>query len=92
MPNLGEIIRQIQRDLSCPVCGKNYDIGEIKLRGLFDHTLIIQTICSSGHLTLFMTTIKEYRQKKTPITSDDLIELHQALENFDGNFQKLWNK
>lgn len=89
MPNLSEIIRQIQKDLSCPVCGKNYEIGEIRLRGLFDHTLIIQTVCSSGHLTLFMTTIKE-NQKKTPISTNDVIDLYKALENFDGNFQKVW--
>lgn len=89
MSNLSEIIQQIQKDLSCPVCGKNYEIGEIRLRGLFDHTLIIQTICTSGHLTLFMTTVKE-GQKKNPISSDDLIDLHRTLENFHGDFQKIW--
>lgn len=91
MPNLTDIIRQIQRDLYCPICGKNYETGEIRLRGLFDHTLIIQTICRNGHITLFMTTIKE-NPKIAPIVANDIIELHHALEKFDGDFQKLWNK
>lgn len=91
MPNLHEIIAQIQRDLYCPVCGKNYEIGEIRLRGLFDHTLIVQTICTNGHVTLFMTTLKKTEVSKSPISSDDILDLHNALKDFDGNFQKLWN-
>ena len=91
MPNLREIIQQIQKDLYCPICGKNYEIGEIRLKGLFDHTLIVQTICSSGHITLFMTAFN-LNLKKIPINSNDIIELHQTLEQFDGDFQKLWNK
>ena len=91
MLNLTEIIQQIQRDLTCPICQKRFDVGEIKLRGLFDHTLIVQTICAKGHLTLFMTTIKE-KVKLPAISANDIIELHEALENFNGNFEKLWNK
>lgn len=91
MPNLTEIIQQIQRDLSCPICGKKFEIGEIKLRGLFDHTLIVQTICANSHMTLFMTTIKEGR-KLAPISANDVIDIHKALENFDGNFASLWKK
>ncbi len=89
MPNLAEIIQQIQKDLYCPVCGKNYEIGEIRLKGLFDHTLIVQTICVNNHITLFMTTFT-LSQKKLPISSNDIIDLHNALETFDGDFQKLW--
>lgn len=91
MPNLAEIIQQIQRDLTCPICRKKYDIGEIRLKGLFDHTLIVQTICTNGHLTLFMTTIRD-QDVKPPVSTNDIIDLHESLERFDGNFQKLWSK
>lgn len=92
MPNLHEIIAQIQKDLYCPVCGKHYEIGEIRLRGLFDHTLIVQTICDNGHVTLFMTTFQKKAIEKAPISANDVLDLHNALENFDGDFLKLWNK
>lgn len=92
MPNLAEIIQQIQRDLACPVCGRNYETGEIRLRGLFDHTLIVQTVCSHDHMTLFMTTFREEKISKVPISANDIIDLHRVLERFDGNFQKIWNK
>ncbi|MEK7142835.1 MAG: hypothetical protein AAB785_01365 [Patescibacteria group bacterium] len=91
MPNLHEIIQQIQKDLYCPVCGQNYQIGEIKLKGLFDQTIIIQTICRNGHLTLFMTTFSQKIPKTTPLNTNHVLELHRALEKFDGDFQKLWS-
>jgi hypothetical protein len=91
MPNLHEIIKQIQKDLYCPVCGKNYEVGEIRLRGLFDHTLIIQTVCENGHITLFMTTYKK-KEPTEPIMSDDILDLHNGLVKFDGNFEKLWKQ
>ena len=91
MPNLVEIIQQIQKDLYCPVCGKGYEIGEIRLKGLFDHTLIVQTICANNHITLFMTTFR-LKEKKLPVSSNDVIELPRVFENFQGDFQKLWSK
>lgn len=91
MPNLAEIIQQIQKDLNCPICGKKYEIGEIRLKGLFDHTLIVQTVCPNGHVTLFMTSFHPNPEKKI-ISSNDVIDLHNALEHFNGDFQKLWNK
>lgn len=90
MPNLAEIIQKIQKDLYCPICGKNYEIGEIRLKGLFDHTLIVQTICANGHMTLFMTTFHPNRER-APINANDIIDLHNALEDFNGDFQTLWN-
>ena len=92
MPNLHEIIAQIKRELYCPVCGRSFEIGEIRLRGLFDHTLIIQTICAQGHMTLFMTTLKgEFQLKKQPISANDILDLRNQLARFDGDFQKIWN-
>jgi len=87
--NLHEIIEQIQKDLTCPVCGRKYEIGEIRLRGLFDHTLIVQTVCVNHHLTLFMTTYRK-QEKPQPIASDEILDLHRNLKNFDGDFKKLW--
>jgi len=92
MPNLHELIAQIQRDLYCPVCGKNYEIGEIRVKGLFDHTLIIQTICESGHITLFMTSFKAKAEKDHPLTTNDVLDMTNAIEKFDGDFTALWKK
>ena len=87
--NLYQIIEQIQKDLFCPVCGKNYQVGEIRLRGLFDHTLVIQTICVNGHVTLFMTSYQK-KEKLPKIITNDVIDLHKELRNFNGDFKSEW--
>ena len=92
MSNLYEIIAQIQKDLYCPVCGKNYKIGELRVRGLFDKTLIVQTICINGHMTFFMTTLNKVKEKVNPINTNDILDLHNALEGFNGDFINIWQK
>ncbi len=105
MPNLEEIIAEAQRTLTCPVCGRKYSEGEIKLRGTMDDAYIIQTVCDSGHpplVTIFVATLKPNQtptfvvQKKQigkrKITTNDVIDSHLAIEKFDGDFKKLWSK
>ena len=91
MPNIQEILKQIQRDLSCPVCGSRFEMRDIKVRGAYEHTLIIQTMCFEGHLTLFMTVFRSQKKIQIkPVTTDDVLDLHQAIRNFNGDFEKLW--
>lgn len=94
-----DIITQAQKVIYCPACGRKYEASEIKLRGFFDHTYILQTLCSRGHsplLTIFVTSyqkgMKKPALKKVKITTDDVISAHKAIENFDGDFIKLWQK
>ena len=93
MPNIQEILKQIQRDLSCPVCGGKFEMRDIKIRGTLDHILVFQTVCTEGHLTLFMTVFQA--NKKTPVkalTTDEVLDLDSAIDNFDGDFEKQWKQ
>ena len=103
MPNLDEIIAEARRTLVCPVCGRKYDNSEIKLRGNLDNAYIIQTVCDNGHpplVTIFIATARDgegptfvLHKKPAPvkkISSDDVIDGHLAIEEFNGDFLKLW--
>ena len=92
MLNITEVIREIYKDLYCPVCGKKYRIGELKIRGVADRALAIQTSCSNGHNTLFMTTLKEVGYVTQPISANDCISIHQLLGKFNGDFKELWKQ
>lgn len=94
MPNLSEILKQIQRDLRCPICGQKYEISQIKFRGSFEQVLVIQTTCSENHLTLFMTFSPnaEKKEEKPAVTSDEVLDLSNSLTNFKGDFEKIWAK
>ena len=96
MPNMPELLKQIQRDLACPICGRKYELSQIKVRGAFEQILIIQTTCMEGHLTLFMTVFHENDKvdKKSfkAITSNEVLDISNKLNNFHGDFEKLWAK
>lgn len=105
MSRYEDIITQAQKIISCPACGRTYAANEIKLRGFLDNTYILQTICSQGHsplLTVFIASYQKKEEKISPaeiealksqrITSDDVIEFHQKIEKFDGNFESLWSQ
>ena len=91
MRNLYQLFERIKNDLYCPVCGEKFSSTQIKLKGLFDKTLIIQTICDNNHLTVFITTCYEKNNSEV-ITDNDIIDLHEELKNFNGDFTTTWNK
>ena len=94
MPNMPELLKQIQRDLACPVCGHKYNLSQIKVRGAFEQVLIIQTTCDEGHLTLFMTVFNEQdkvnKEIQKAITADEVLDIANSLDKFNGDFAKLW--
>lgn len=92
MPNLPEILKQIQKDLCCPICGQKYEISQIKFRGAFEQVLVIQTTCSNGHLTLIMTFFPgiEKKEIKPALTSNEVLDLTNSLKDFNGDFEKEW--
>ena len=93
MPNIEKILKQIQKELSCPVCGRKFEINNIKLRGSFGQTVVVQTNCTEGHITLFMTTFdKKTELEKESISADDVLNLTKRLEDFNGDFETLWTK
>lgn len=98
-----DIIKQAQKILACPVCKKHFNKTDIKLRATLDNTFIFQTICNNHKnpvVTVFIATFGNNNQPKLnlnninfkPITSNDLIEYHKQINNFDGDFIKLWKK
>jgi len=88
--NLHNIIQQLQKDLACPVCGQSFSISEIKIRALFDHTIIVQTICDNHHVTMFMTYYQSRLTQTHPITDQMMVKFHQDLKEFNGDFQTEW--
>ena len=97
MPNMPELLKQIQRDLACPICGRKFELSGIKIRGMFEQVLIVQTTCSEGHLTIFMTFLQEQAKEDNtkvlpPLTIDEVLDLTNKLKKFNGDFEKIWVK
>ncbi len=98
-----DIIKQAQKILACPVCKKHFSENNIKLRASLDNTFIFQTICNNHKnpvVTVFIATFGNNQSKIKsnnlidikPISKNDLIEYHKQINNFDGDFIRLWKK
>lgn len=97
MDNIQQLIEQAKSIMTCPKCGRHYNDGEITFKGFMDHTYILQTKCANQHAAIVTTWITSYApptidQAPKPLESDDILDLHAALQKFDGNFKALWSK
>lgn len=90
MSDIREIIRQIHTEQACPICHSRYPLDQIRFRGTFGQTLVIQTVCKNGHITLFMTLVRLNQYKQ--VSANDVLDLSEKLNNFNGDFEKLWKK
>ena len=106
MSSLPEIIKRAQKVLFCPVCKRSYRLNEIRLRGVFDGTYIFQTVCTKHHVpvvTVFVAhhdartneeleIVREVNGEKKSISPDDVISMHEALRDFDGDFESVFKR
>lgn len=87
------MLEQAQTALSCPVCHRRFERAELRVRGMFERHGIIQASCNEKHNPAVVIFIAdEHGQQRTtteqPLTKQDVLELHQSLRTFDGNFRK----
>jgi hypothetical protein len=104
MNGLEEILHQAQKILTCPQCGRSFEISEIQLKGMWGNTLIFQTSCQNNHPPVNSVFVVSYKkslgksyplgQKPAlqPITTDDVLDGAEVIDAFDGDFEKLWRK
>ncbi len=96
MDNMQQLIEQARALLHCPACGRHFESKEISFKGFMEHAFVLQATCNNQHQTIFTTWITSFsdniQQEVAPIESDHVLALHEALKQFDGNFQGLWSK
>ena len=99
-----ELIKNLQIIMRCPKCGKKYNLEEIFLKSYVGSTYFLQLNCSNcrtsvyasisitGNLEKILKNINRREKispKKQKITTDDIIEMHQFLEKFEGDFANI---
>ena len=94
-----DIINQVRSIINCPVCRNRFDIDRIKLFGVVDDKLVMQTFCAKDHppvnaiivsnLTGSEISISENGEQ---ITADNVMDLKNKLKKFNGNFEKVFKK
>lgn len=99
--NIIAFIKQRARDYNCPVCGHSLSNCEVRLMSQLQNQVTVRVTCS--HCQVAQVLIVQSRpqlparrhpdgrlpQSADPITGDELIELHHALEAFEGPLTEL---
>jgi len=102
--NIKELLKNIQASVRCPNCGASYRSGNIHLLGQLEVIFIVHLFCGSCETSALATLIVgeenviskivtnlqgNFREKvREAVTTDDLLDLHKFLTNFDGDFKK----
>lgn len=102
-----ELIKNIYTALKCPSCGEVYEIDEIQFLGQFDGLFLMQMTCSKCKLPVSVNFYAKERTKdivsdlnirdlkrisQEPITTNEVIEFHSKLKNFEGDLSKSLKK
>lgn len=97
MNDIQQLIEQAKAMMTCPTCGRHYRTEEITFKSYLDQTYVLQATCSNNHPAVNSTWITSCAPatqslELSPLDTDHVLALHQALQHFDGNFKALWPK
>ena len=92
--DLFNLLRTVHRNVRCPQCGRQYAFSDIKIRGIVDAVCFLELHCTD-HMPLVATVMVENKQNQPqvvsePIQSNDVIEAHRFLKDFDGGFKDIF--
>lgn len=90
------LAKNLQSITRCPNCGARYALEDIRYFGQLGMTTFVQLICHNCQVPVFAGVPESQRLEETeeksgqPVTYDDVIEVHKALENKAFDFEKLF--
>ena len=92
--DLFNLLRTVHRNVRCPQCGRQYSFTDINIRGIVDSVCFLELHCKD-HLPLVATVMIDggkIDKSQQPIQSDDVIETHRILKDFNGGFKEMFEK
>jgi len=97
-----QLISHIANFMKCPNCGASYDVENVQYLGKIQVFYVVQLFCQRCSIPVFASVlIKESRipsarfkkekikKDAKPISSDDLIDFHNFISKYEGDFKTL---
>ena len=96
--NFSNIFRKATGNFFCPACGSKYQGTEIEAVEKRDTGYLVSVSCHNCQLKLTMQVVtKGFSQldvsgsdSDDDITVDEIIDFHEMLKGFDGNFRRIF--
>ncbi len=90
--NIKEVIKHLKNTLPCKNCNKIYRYKDISIVVATPTEGIFALKCNRCKLTTMAEVgINQQREHRSIVTKNDVIEMHQFLEDFNGDFKSLFN-
>lgn len=94
MSGIDRFIDYAANMMTCPICLRRFERQEIKIVGYLDSLAILEAECSrhqpNSLAKFFASRVNDQPHRR--LTSDDLINFYQELEQFNGRFDQLFAK
>jgi hypothetical protein len=100
-------LKRLFAKVNCGVCGQKYDVSNIKILDQEDGLWVLSVYCSScgtqgliaavvqeGNITEVITDLTEAERERfhdSEVGVDDVLEMHNFLKEFDGDFTRLFS-
>lgn len=99
---LKEVIKHLKKHVYCPGCNEEYRNGNINIVGAAPDQAVFHLRCGNCKGNILMSTIvqKNRRQRKiehhaheradfnVAVSKDEVLDMHNFLKQFDGNFRE----
>lgn len=103
-----KLVRRLMTSMKCESCGQNYEFGNIDVLGHREDMWFLRVLCSTCHTQCLVAAVVkegkaleevsdltdaeviEYRSKTIEI--DDVLDMHNFLVNFNGDFSSLFGQ
>ncbi|HUD21016.1 MAG TPA: hypothetical protein VMQ44_03050 [Candidatus Saccharimonadales bacterium] len=94
MRSLQDEIVQVQRDLTCPICGRSFELKDIRIRSFLPSgTTELSVGCDRNHFPVILLVPVTLRElvKAGPITGKEVRSISKKIEALE-NLQDLYKK
>jgi len=89
--NLKEVVRHLKKTLPCKNCNKTYLYKNISVIVATPNEGIFALKCQKcGVVTMAEVGINQEREHRAIVTKNDVNEMHEFLESFNGDFKSLF--
>jgi len=94
--DFNKILADIQKNLSCPVCKRKFTVSEIKFKYVLENLILFTVFCSNKHVPVKIVNLlvvdRTLRKETSFLEEKNMPKIYKQIDNFNGDFIRLWKK
>ncbi len=85
-------VKHLLKNTKCVQCQKRYDVEDVSVIATAGSEGLFELVCENCNLSTMVTMTKSptMERKHKSISEDDVLDIKNFLNKFDGNFKKIF--